>query len=69
MGQKISLDAAADELTVSKCSIRRLISSGQLRAFRVGNANIIRVDRDDLDALLCALSCRTASRNPTTNHK
>jgi excisionase family DNA binding protein len=47
MGKKISMDAAAEELGISKTGVRRLISRGELRAFRVGRATI-RVDTDDL---------------------
>lgn len=46
--KKISLDAAANELGVSKRSVRRLITSGQLKAVRIGNTSLIRIDRDDL---------------------
>lgn len=52
MGQKISLDAAADELGVSKRSVRRLISGGELRAYRLGKSSLIRIDRDDLEKVL-----------------
>jgi excisionase family DNA binding protein len=52
VGRKLSLDEAADELGISKRQVRRLISSGQLRAYRVGNCSIIRIDRDDLAAVL-----------------
>jgi excisionase family DNA binding protein len=47
MGKKISMDAAAKELGISKTGVRRLISRGELRAFRVGRATI-RVDTDDI---------------------
>jgi excisionase family DNA binding protein len=48
MGKMISLDAAADEIGASKRTVRRLISSGELRAYRIGKA-VIRVDHDDLE--------------------
>jgi excisionase family DNA binding protein len=51
MGQRITIDAAADELGISKRSLRRLITSGQLRAWRIGNGRLIRIDRADLDAV------------------
>lgn len=50
MGKKISLDATAEEAGVSKRSIRRLVSSGKLRAYRIGN--VVRIDTDDLAKLL-----------------
>ena len=51
MGKKISLDAAAEELGMSKRSVRRLISTGQLRAYRIGR-QMVRIDCDDLAAAL-----------------
>jgi excisionase family DNA binding protein len=51
MGRKLSLDAVAEELGISKRSVRRLISSGELRAYRIGRA-AIRIDSDDLAAVL-----------------
>jgi len=52
VGQKISPNAAAEELGISLRQVRRLISSGELRAYRVGKCSIIRIDTDDLAALL-----------------
>jgi excisionase family DNA binding protein len=53
MGQRISLDAAADELGISKRSLRRLISKGELPAYRIGSLpQVVRVDRDELAAVL-----------------
>ena len=52
MGQKITLDAVAAELDVSKRTVRRMISSGRLPAYRVGNSSLVRVDRDDLHSVL-----------------
>ncbi|CQD10668.1 phiRv2 prophage protein [Mycobacterium europaeum] len=53
MGQKLTIDAAADELGISRRSLRRLITSGQLRAYRIGTGNhLVRIDRDDLSTLL-----------------
>ncbi len=51
MGKKLSLDQSAEEVGVSKRHIRRLISSGELRAYRVGKSTVIRVDSDDLAAI------------------
>ena len=51
MGKIISLDATAEELGISKRVVRRLISTGQLRAYKVGKA-IVRVDVDDIAAVL-----------------
>lgn len=52
MGKKLTLDQAADELGTSLRTVRRLVSSGQLPAVKVGNSRLVRVDRDDLDKLL-----------------
>jgi excisionase family DNA binding protein len=52
MGKKLTLDQAADELGTSLRTVRRLVSTGQLPAVKVGNSRLIRVDRDDLDKLL-----------------
>jgi excisionase family DNA binding protein len=60
MGQKISLDAAGAELGASKSTVRRLISSGKLPAYRVGKTTMVRVDRDDLTKY-CGRSSPTAS--------
>ena len=51
MGKIISLDATAEELGISKRGVQRLISTGQLRAYKVGKA-IVRVDVDDIAAVL-----------------
>jgi len=47
----ITMDAAADWLGVSKRHVRRLISSGQLPAYRISEA-IIRIDANELEPLL-----------------
>ncbi|WP_082959696.1 helix-turn-helix domain-containing protein [Mycobacterium sp. E2462] len=52
MGCKITLDAAADELGVSKRTVRRLISTGELRAYLIGKGRLVRVDRDDLASVI-----------------
>jgi excisionase family DNA binding protein len=52
MGQKMKIDAAAEEMNTSSRTIRRLISDGQLRAYRLGRSTVIRIDRDDLLKLL-----------------
>lgn len=51
MGQKLTLDQVADELQMSKRAVRRLVSRGELKAYRIGR-NVIRVDSDDLPAVL-----------------
>ena len=51
MGKLITLDDAAERLAISKRGVRRLISSGQLKAYRI-NARVIRVDSADLTSVL-----------------
>lgn len=51
MGKKLTLDQVADELQMSKRAVRRLVSQGLLRAYRIGQ-NVIRVDSDDIPAAL-----------------
>jgi excisionase family DNA binding protein len=52
MSRKITIEAAANELGVSRRSVRRLITSGQLRAFKIGRGSLIRIDRDDLASVI-----------------
>jgi excisionase family DNA binding protein len=53
MGKMVNIDAAADQLGISKRSVRRLISSGELTAYRIGKmVATVRIDSDDLDKLL-----------------
>lgn len=50
LGKKITLDAVADELGMSKRTVRRMISSGDLPAYLIGK-RCVRVDSDDLAAV------------------
>lgn len=47
-----TLGGAADEMEISLRTVRRMISSGQLRAYRIGNTKAVRILREDLDKLL-----------------
>ena len=48
-----TLDQAADELQCSKRHLRRLITSGQLQAYRLGrNSHLVRIDLNDLESVL-----------------
>jgi excisionase family DNA binding protein len=51
MGKKLTLDQVADELQMSKRAVRRLVSQGLLKAYRIGQ-KVIRVDSDDIPAVL-----------------
>jgi excisionase family DNA binding protein len=51
VGKLITLDDAAERLAISKRGVRRLISSGKLKAYRI-NARIIRIDSADLASVL-----------------
>ncbi|WP_082147543.1 helix-turn-helix domain-containing protein [Mycobacterium nebraskense] len=53
MGQKVTLDAAAKELSISLRGVRRLISGGDLRAYKVGR-QCVRIDRDDIERMLAS---------------
>ncbi|WP_082942950.1 helix-turn-helix domain-containing protein [Mycobacterium sp. 852002-40037_SCH5390672] len=48
----VSLYDAADELGCSIRHLRRLISAGELRAYRIGTHRMIRIDRADLDKVI-----------------
>lgn len=48
MGKKISLDEAADQLGVSKRTIRRLVSFGVIKAYQLPHTRVIRLDLDDV---------------------
>lgn len=63
MGKKISIDDTADELGISRRGVRRLISSGELKAYRVGVASI-RVDVDDIAAVLKPVAPQTFADTP-----
>lgn len=52
MGQKLTVDEAAAALRISRRGVRNMISSGELPAYRVGKTVSVRVDADDLAALL-----------------
>lgn len=47
----ITIRAAADYLSCTDKTIRRLISAGKLEAFRLGD-RAIRLDRNQIDAML-----------------
>jgi excisionase family DNA binding protein len=50
MGTKITINAAANELGISKRTLWRLISRGELRAYRIGQHSV-RIDVDDLESV------------------
>lgn len=47
-----SLAVAAERLQCNPRTIRRMVARGDLAAYRIGNARLIRVDLDEVDALL-----------------
>lgn len=51
------LSVAADHLSVSEKTLRRMISAGQIRGYRVG-ARLVRVDLNELDALASPIPTR-----------
>jgi excisionase family DNA binding protein len=48
----VSLTEAADYLSVSPRTVRRMISRGELRGYRVGNAGLLRVDMGEVQSLV-----------------
>ncbi|AFC54277.1 helix-turn-helix domain-containing protein [Mycobacterium paraintracellulare] len=52
MGQKVTIDDTMRELSISKRTVRRLISGGKLRAYKIGGS--VRIDLDDINAMLSA---------------
>ena len=48
----IKLTEAADRYDVSPRTIRRLIASGEITGYRVGNSRLLRVDEDEVDECL-----------------
>jgi excisionase family DNA binding protein len=52
MPAMFSLDQAADYLGVSIRSVRRPITSGELKAYRVGSQTSVRIKHDDLENIL-----------------
>ena len=57
--QLISLAEAAKYADVGSRTIRRYIATGRLRAYKVG-PRLVKVDIDDLDALLRPIPARAA---------
>jgi excisionase family DNA binding protein len=52
MGQKVTIADTEKILGLSKRSVRRLITTGQLRAYKLGA--LVRIDVDDIDRMLAA---------------
>jgi excisionase family DNA binding protein len=51
MGNKITVEQAAERLGVSKKTIWRLVNGGDLPAVQIGGRQCIRIDVDDLDTV------------------
>ena len=58
--QTASIAEFAETLNVSTKTVRRMISRGELRAFRVGNSRLIRIDVSQVSALLHPVRPRSA---------
>jgi excisionase family DNA binding protein len=54
MQRMLTFDDAAEAMNCSKRHIRRLVASGELKAYRLGpqSSRVVRVREDDLIALL-----------------
>jgi len=63
MGQKLTVHEAAEALHISLRGVRRLISTGELRAYRVGSTVTVRVDADDIAELLKPVVPERAKQN------
>ncbi len=63
MGQKVSLDAAAELLGVSKYTVRRMITDGKLPGYKVGRQSI-RVDTDDIAAAFTPITPKGCTMSP-----
>jgi len=48
---KLTVDDVAQILQCSALTIRRMISRGELRAYRYGKSRLIRIDPRDLDKI------------------
>jgi excisionase family DNA binding protein len=48
----VPLNDAAAEAGVHPITIRRMIASGELPAYRVGRRGVFRIDRRDIDEVL-----------------
>ena len=48
----LTVNEAAERLTVDHKTIRRAIANGELPGYRIGSSSAIRVDQEDVDALL-----------------
>jgi excisionase family DNA binding protein len=51
MGKKVTLQYIADHLGVSLRTARRLVTDGELKAYKVGG-HLVRIDVDDIAAVL-----------------
>ena len=51
MHQLITIEVAAERLSCSHWTIRRMISRGEIPAYRFGKARMIRIDPRDLDRI------------------
>jgi excisionase family DNA binding protein len=63
MGKMMTLDDAAEHAAASKRTLRRLISSGELKAYRLGK-QLVRIDSDDLAALFVPIVPSVAKADP-----
>lgn len=48
----VSLDEAAEYLSVSPLTVRRRIAAGDLTGYRLGRSRTIRIDLDELEGML-----------------
>jgi excisionase family DNA binding protein len=59
MSTLFNLEQAAGYLSVSRRTIQRLISQGDLPAYHVGDTRVVRIKQEDLDGIMTPLEAAT----------
>lgn len=52
MLEHLTIQESAEALNCSEITVRRLVSRGELPAYRLGKSRVIRIKRRDIDKLL-----------------
>lgn len=58
----LTIDQAAEELSVSPSQIRALLASGELRGIQVGGRGLWRIGANDIEDFIAEAYLRTAER-------
>ncbi len=59
MGERVSITEASRILGVAPNTVRKLISSGELRAYKIKGVLGIRVEREDVEALITPVEVKS----------